>query len=132
MPTADESTQSLSRGFAASTAQCHMRSIHCAVQSHKNLPFLTGDINHQSSNWNKGEKKIACNSAYVQIESLSFTFTRQAVIVYFYLCSNIQEITMPNTKYYCTSQLFLPIILDCTLIASKKANEQMFPTIYCP
>jgi len=27
---------------------------------------------------------IAYNSAYVQIERLNFTFTRQAVIVYFY------------------------------------------------
>jgi len=43
--------------------------------------------------------KIAHNSAYVQVETLNFTFTRQAVIVYFYICSNFQEIAMPNAKY---------------------------------
>jgi len=37
--------------------------------------------------------KIAYNSAYA----------RQAVIVCFYHRCNFQEITMPNTKYYCTS-----------------------------
>jgi len=42
---------------------------------------------------------IACNSAYIQIETLNFIFTRQAIIVYFYLCSNFQEIAMPNAKY---------------------------------
>jgi len=26
---------------------------------------------------------IACNSAYVQTETLNFTFTRQAIIMYF-------------------------------------------------
>jgi len=43
--------------------------------------------------------KIAYNSAYVEIETLNFTFARQAVIVYFYRCSNFQEIAMPNAKY---------------------------------
>jgi len=65
--------------------------------------------------------KIACNSAYVQTETLNLTFAQQAVIVYFYLCSSFQEIAMPNANvglqaYYC-----LPIISDCTLIASKKS-----------
>jgi len=32
--------------------------------------------------------KIACNPAYVQIETLNFTLVQQAVIVYFYICSN--------------------------------------------
>jgi len=32
--------------------------------------------------------KIACNSPYVQTERLNFTFGRQAVIVYFYICLN--------------------------------------------
>jgi len=40
--------------------------------------------------------KIAYNSAYVEIEMLNFNFTQQAIIVYVYLCSNNQEITMPN------------------------------------
>jgi len=40
--------------------------------------------------------KIAYNSAYSQIEMFNFTFTQQAIIVYVYLCSNFQEIAMPN------------------------------------
>jgi len=44
---------------------------------------LTGDINLQSSYCNNGRMKIAYNSAYVQIATVNFTFTRQAVIVYF-------------------------------------------------
>jgi len=43
--------------------------------------------------------KIAHNSAHVSIETLNFTFARQAVNVYFYLSFNFQEIAMPNTKY---------------------------------
>jgi len=43
--------------------------------------------------------KIAYNSAYFQIETFTFTIAEQAVIVYVCLCSNFQEITMPNTKY---------------------------------
>ena len=39
------------------------------------------------------------NSAYVETETFNFTFAPQAVIVYFYLCSNFQEIAMPNAKY---------------------------------
>jgi len=49
---------------------------------------LTEDINPQSSHWNNGKMKIACNSAYVQTKTLNFTFARQAVIVYFCICSN--------------------------------------------
>jgi len=36
--------------------------------------------------------KIAYNSAHVQTETLNFTFARQAVIVYFYICSNQRPI----------------------------------------
>jgi len=43
--------------------------------------------------------KIAYNSAYVKIETFNFTFAQQAVIVYFYVCSNFQDIVMPNAKY---------------------------------
>jgi len=43
--------------------------------------------------------KIAYNSAYVQVESVNFTFAQQAVIVYFYRCSNFQEIAMLSAKY---------------------------------
>jgi len=42
--------------------------------------------------------KIAYNFAYVQTETLNFTVVQQAVIVYFYLCSNFQKIAMPNAK----------------------------------
>jgi len=46
----------------------------------KFAPFLTGDINTKSSHWNKGKMKIAYDSAYIQTETLNFTFTQQAVI----------------------------------------------------
>ena len=40
--------------------------------------------------------KNAYNFAYVQRETFNFAFAQQAVIVYFYLSSIFQEITMPN------------------------------------
>jgi len=43
--------------------------------------------------------KIAYNSAYFQMETLNFAFARQAIIVYFYFCSNFQEIAMLNARY---------------------------------
>jgi len=43
--------------------------------------------------------KIAYNSANIHVETFNFTFTKLATIVYFCLCFNFQEITMPNTKY---------------------------------
>jgi len=64
--------------------------------------------------------KIACNSAYVQTETLT-----QAVIVYFYICSNSQEFAMPNAKCKCTSHYFLPLISDSTLITSKQSNGRL-------
>jgi len=42
--------------------------------------------------------KIAYNSAHIQIEMFTFTFTQQAIL-YVYLCSNFQEIAMLNAKY---------------------------------
>jgi len=42
--------------------------------------------------------KIDYNSAYIQTETFTFIFTQQAIIVYVYLCSNFQEIVMPNAK----------------------------------
>jgi len=51
-------------------------------------PSLTGDTNLQSSHWNNGKMKIAYNFAF-----------GQAIIVYFYLCFNVQEIAMLNAKY---------------------------------
>jgi len=43
--------------------------------------------------------KTAYNSAYVQTETLNFTFVRQVVIVYFCLSSIFQEIAIQNAKY---------------------------------
>ena len=40
--------------------------------------------------------KIAYNSAYIQIETLNFTFAWQAIIVYFYVSSNFQKIAILN------------------------------------
>jgi len=90
-------------------------------KNNKFAPFITGDTSHRSTHWDNGKMKISCDSAYVQTETLNFIFARQTIMVYFYLCSNFQETAMPNAKYECTSRLFLPIILDCTLIASKKS-----------
>jgi len=56
--------------------------LHCCVRS-----SLTGDI----------KIKIACNSDYVQIKTLNFTFPWQAVIVYLYFF-NFQEIAMLNAN----------------------------------
>jgi len=64
----------------------------------KFAPSLIGDIYAQSSHWNSWWMKIAYNSAYVQIEMFTFTFAEQAIIVYVCLCSNYQEIAMPNAK----------------------------------
>jgi len=51
-------------------------------------PSLADDINPESSHWNNGKMKIACNAAYIQTETLNFTFAWQAVIVYCYICFN--------------------------------------------
>jgi len=59
---------------------------------------VTGDTNAQSLHWNNGKMKIAYYSAYIQRETLNFTFIQQAVIVHFHFCSNFQEITMVNAK----------------------------------
>jgi len=76
--------------------------LHCPIPTsitEKCAASLTGDINPQSSHWNNGKMKIAYNSAYVQLETVNFTFNRQAIIVHFYLCSNFQEIAMLKAKY---------------------------------
>jgi len=77
--------------------------LHCTScpiplsQKKKIVPSLTGDTHSQSSHCNNGKMKVAYNSAYIQIETFSFTFAQQAIIVYVYLCSNFQEIAMLNT-----------------------------------
>jgi len=78
--------------------------LHCpfpllSLPKEKFAPSLIGDINPLSSHWNNEEMKIAYNSAYIQIETFNFTFAQQAVIMYFYLCSNFQEIAMLIAKY---------------------------------
>jgi len=67
--------------------------LQCAVrfplpEKKEVCPSLTGDNNLQISHQNNWKMKIVYN----------FVF-RQAVIVYFYPCFNIQEIAMPNAKY---------------------------------
>jgi len=59
-------------------------------QENKFAPSLTEDMNPQSSHWKNWKMKIAYNSAYLQMETLNFTFVWQAIIAYFYLCSNCQ------------------------------------------
>jgi len=44
--------------------------------------------------------KTAYNSAYVQSETFTFTFTHQAIIVYVYLCSIFQDIVAPVKSCY--------------------------------
>ena len=43
--------------------------------------------------------KIARISAYVQRETLNFTFARQAFIVYFYICTNAVMVAMTLQRY---------------------------------
>ena len=69
------------------------------LQKKKLAPPLNGDINPQSSDWNNIKMNTAYNSAYIQIETFNLTFAQQAVIVYFYLCSNFKEIVIPNAKH---------------------------------
>jgi len=48
--------------------------LHCPIppKEKKSAPSITGYINPQSSNWNNGKMKIACNCAYVQTETFKF------------------------------------------------------------
>jgi len=137
MPTADESNHkavSMLHPYR-STACVVYATLHCLIPPppKKHFPSKTGDINPQSSHWNNGKMKITCNSAYVWTETFNFTFAGHATIVYFYLCSNFQEITMQNAKYECISRLFLPIILDYTLILARKNQYSCLHTLnfYC-
>jgi len=44
---------------------------------------VTGDINPHRSDLKNIKMTIACNSAYIQTETVNFTFTQQYVIVHF-------------------------------------------------
>jgi len=70
-------------------------------------------------------KMEIANSAYVQIETLNFTFDRQAAIVYCYVCSNFQKSLCQKTYINVQADYFLSIILDYTLIASKNSMGPM-------
>jgi len=91
-------------GYATSTRQGHMRPIRYTAlavlfplpKKKKFAPSLTRDIHAESSHWNNRKIKIAYNSTYVQIETFNFTFAQQAIIVHVCLCSNFQEMAMPN------------------------------------
>ena len=69
--------------------------------------------------------KIGYNSAYVQIETLNFTFTWQAVIVHFYVCSNFQEIANSERQILMYVDYSLPIMSVCTAIASKNQYRRL-------
>jgi len=93
--------------------------LHCAscpipLPKKKFAFFLTGDIHAQSSHWNNGKMKIAYNSAYVQIETFSFTFAQQAIMSIFVPTSKKSLYRTPKVQ----ANYFLPIMSDCTLIVS--------------
>ena len=82
----------------------------------------TGDINPKSSHWNNGKMKIAYNSAYIQVETVNFTITLHAVIVYFSVPTSKKSLCRtPNISVQ--GDYFLPIISEYTLIASKKSIQ---------
>jgi len=86
VPTADESNHSAAGRLHPHRSVMHMRLISYTAfsDSHPDktfAPSLTGDINAQSSHWNSGKMKSAYDSAYVQIETLNFTFAQQAFTV---------------------------------------------------
>ena len=60
--------------------------------------------------------KIACNSAYVQIETLNFTFDRQAIIMYCYICSN-------HKRGYCHNIITSPRVTAIICGDEAKALE---------
>jgi len=104
MPTADESNHS-----ATGTLHPHHRlcsatcvlyitllTLHCPLKKKEICPFPNWRYKPQCSHWNNGKMKIACNSAYVQTETLNFTFARQAIIVYFYNCCNCCNLILRN------------------------------------
>jgi len=69
--------------------------------------------------------KIACNSAYVQTETLNLTFARQAVIVYFYICSN-------HIRSYCRNIITLPRLTARLLLqsAAMKPRQRCYIFAY--
>ena len=87
--------------------------LHCAVwsslsqRSNFPLPFKLR-YKLQSTHWNNGKMKIAYNTAYVETETSNFIFAGKPLFMF----------QLPR---YRISGLFLPIISDCTLIASKKS-----------
>jgi len=122
--------QSLSRGYATSTSQCHMRPIRYIAdivlsypppsKKKKFVSSLTEDINPLTSHWNNGKMKIACNSAYIQTETLNFIFAWQTLIVYFYICSN-------HRRGYCHNVISLPRVTASLLqqsAATKPRHQQ--------
>jgi len=64
--------------------------------------------------------KIAYNSAYVQTETLNFTFAQQAIVVYFCFFQLSRNHYAERKILMYMSIIFLPIMSECTLIASKQ------------
>jgi len=62
--------------------------------------------------------KTAYNSAYIQTETIIFTFAQQAIIVYIPTSKKLLCRT-PIIKVQ--ADYFLPVMSDCTLFASKQS-----------
>ena len=104
IPTADETNHSATGTLHPhANARCVQYVIlHCLITPipSKIVSSLTGDINSQSSQMEQWKMKIAYNTAYVQIETVNFTFAQPSKLslCIFYICSNFQDIAMPNVK----------------------------------
>jgi len=123
----------------------------------KQKKFAPSLTNPQSSRWNNGKMKISCSSAYVQTETLNFTFARQAIlcICLFVPTAHVAIFAMTTQCYNLTSRNSLLLqqsqnsgngicVFHTHLLCDSnkawwwwwwynlKANEKTFPMIYCP
>jgi len=70
--------------------------------------------------------KNAYNSAYVQIETLNFIFTRKPLLSSFIFVPTSKKSICRTPNINLQADYFLPIILKSTLIASKKINMAIY------
>jgi len=112
-------------------AQPRVRYIHTAVPDpscsitppcQKIVPSLTGDINPQSSHYNNGKWKlpVILPTSSRSRQQLQISMANHYSL-FLSLFQHPRNHYMPSAKYLCTSWLFLPVISECTLIASKKS-----------
>ena len=87
MPTADESNHSVTGTLHPQcSATCILYitlvTLHCPIPQHKKeiCSFRNWRYKPPKSHWNNEKMKIACNSAYVQTETLNLTFAQQATL----------------------------------------------------